>query len=71
MKKLQKDKPIQWHEGMIIKPHKRYIMSGKDVVDMGFRIDYNGYLVATTLSYTVQIAVPKWIVEQYKTEQTT
>jgi hypothetical protein len=63
-----KRKIIKWEEGkMHLQPGKTYSMTGAELVDMGWRVDTDGYLIATTLTYTVELGVP-WRVHQMPKE---
>lgn len=45
-KRKEKDEPL-------LKPNKWNKLTGEQLVDMGYRVDSDGYLIATTLKYDV------------------
>ena len=41
-------------------------MTGKELVECGYRIDEDGFLIANTLNYDVTFRPKKWLIKQSK-----
>lgn len=58
-KKKEKDEPL-------LKPDKWNKVRGEQLVDMGYRVDSDGYLIATTQNYEVWLTPGNWRIYQPK-----
>lgn len=50
----------------LLVPGEQNILTGKQLQDMGKYVDASGFLIATTLKYTVDILPGIWVIRRLK-----